>query len=333
MLFYSVPSGKFESQKTITSVHFSGYCSIVYDNAFKDCILLEKINYDNMISTICQSAFKGTNLYSVHFNVLDTIGSNAFECCSKLNFVYIPRCSKIDTSAFAYCKSLNAIFFAGNNYFVSEKNKIEIGNSVFKNCISLEYINNDNKIYSIGDYAFECCSKLSNIIIDDCEKIGSYAFRYCENLYYIKASNCRTINNGAFLDCRNLSELNIDNLDLNLTTLTDRVNTHFDENENRIEEVDHSVDMLDQRISAAEANVLTFQARITEVEDKLDSFATKEALNSIRLQMHINEQGFVVVELVLEGNIMSSIVIPYNVKFEEQIAKTDHARVDYSRTI
>jgi hypothetical protein len=41
----------------------------------------------------------------------------------------------------------------------------------------------------------------------------------------------------------------------------------------------------------------------------------------------------VVVELFIEGNVVSSIIIPYNVKFEDQIAKTDSARTDYSKTI
>jgi hypothetical protein len=49
--------------------------------------------------------------------------------------------------------------------------------------------------------------------------------------------------------------------------------------------------------------------------------------------MHINEQGYVVVELLKDDVITSSIIIPYNVKFEEQIAKTDSARTDYSKTI
>ena len=122
-------------------------------------------------------------------------------------------------------------------------------------------------------------------------------------------------------------------IDAELLNIKTDLENHYAENEERIIEVDEAVDTLNRRMDTSEANFLTLQSRTSIMEDNIQTLATKEALNSIDMQMHINEQGFVVVELFLEGNIVSSIIIPYNVKFEDQIAKTDSAKTDYSKTI
>ena len=128
-------------------------------------------------------------------------------------------------------------------------------------------------------------------------------------------------------------ENNLKRIDAEILSINTNLENHHEENAERIKEVDEAVETLNSRMGASEANFLTLQSRTSIVEDEIRTLATKEALNSINMQMHINEQGYVVVELFLEGNIVSSIIIPYNVKFEDQIAKTDSARTDYSKTI
>lgn len=128
-------------------------------------------------------------------------------------------------------------------------------------------------------------------------------------------------------------EDNLKRVDAEILSINTNLENHHKENEERIIEVDEAVETLNSRMGASEANFLTLQSRTSIIEDNVKTLATKEALNSINMQMHINEQGYVVVELFLEGNIVSSIIIPYNVKFEDQIAKTDSARTDYSKTI
>lgn len=93
----------------------------------------------------------------------------------------------------------------------------------------------------------------------------------------------------------------------------------------------NAVDTLNRRMDALETNFLILQSRTSTIEDNIQTLATKEALNSINMQMHINEQGYVVVELFIEGNVVSSIRIPYNVKIDDQIARTDSARTDHSK--
>ncbi len=126
---------------------------------------------------------------------------------------------------------------------------------------------------------------------------------------------------------------NLKRMDAEILSINTNLENHHEENAERIKEVDEAVETLNRRMGASEANFLTLQSRTSIIEDDIQTLATKEALNSINMTMHINEQGFVVVELYLEGNVVSSIIIPYNVKFEEQIAKTDSAKTDYSKTI
>lgn len=129
------------------------------------------------------------------------------------------------------------------------------------------------------------------------------------------------------------AEDNLKRIDAEILSINTNLENHHEENAERIKEVDEAVETLNSRMGASEANFLTLQSRTSIMEDDIQTLATKEALNSINMQMHINEQGYVVVELFLEGNIVSSIIIPYNVKFEDQIAKTDSAKTDYSKTI
>ena len=128
-------------------------------------------------------------------------------------------------------------------------------------------------------------------------------------------------------------EDNLKRMDAEILSINTNLENHHEENAERIKEVDEAVETLNSRMGASEANFLTLQSRTSIMEDDIQTLATKEALSSINMQMHINEQGYVVVELFLEGNVVSSIIIPYNVKFEDQIAKTDSARTDYSKTI
>lgn len=149
------------------------------------------------------------------------------------------------------------------------------------------------------------------------------------------SDDIKTINN----ELKNIDEVLTDTkddlkrIDAEILSISTNLENHHEENAERIKEVDEAVETLNRRMGASEANFLTLQSRTSIIEDDIQTLATKEALNSINMTMHINEQGFVVVELYLEGNVVSSIIIPYNVKFEEQIAKTDSAKTDYSKTI
>lgn len=173
--------------------------------------------------------------------------------------------------------------------------------------------------------------------VDIIEDLNEIRDNISENINNINLTNEEIIKTNNALNETN-TELNntkerVTKAEANVESLTLNLETHHTENAERIKEVDEAVENLSSRIGSCDANILTFEARITDVEEDITTLATKETVDSIQLQMHINEQGFVVVELLKDNVTTSSIIIPYNVKFEEQIAKTDSARTDYSKTI
>lgn len=106
------------------------------------------------------------------FNVT-TIGSACFKG-SDITGVYIPKTvTNINTAAFNNCQSLKNVYFLGTNY-------VDIGESVFENCISLSNISMSANTTAIGANAFANCTSLKKIKIpESVTVIGQNAFAGC----------------------------------------------------------------------------------------------------------------------------------------------------------
>lgn len=110
-----------------------------------------------------------------------------------------------------------------------------VGKEAFKECTSLEIINDDNVIEKIYDGAFAStklssvnfsklksiisstgmtgafanCSCLTQVNIPNCTEIGTSAFANCGKLTNIDLKNCRKIEAEAFAYCKSLEELTL----------------------------------------------------------------------------------------------------------------------------
>ena len=106
------------------------------------------------------------------FNVT-TIGSACFKN-QKITSVYIPKTvTNINTAAFNNCQSLKSVYFLGTNY-------VDIGESVFENCISLSNISLSANTTAIGANAFANCTSLKKLKIpESVTVIGQQAFAGC----------------------------------------------------------------------------------------------------------------------------------------------------------
>ena len=106
------------------------------------------------------------------FNVT-TIGSACFKN-QKSTSVYIPKTvTNINTAAFNNCQSLKSVYFLGTNY-------VDIGESVFENCISLSNISLSANTTAIGANAFANCTSLKKLKIpESVTVIGQQAFAGC----------------------------------------------------------------------------------------------------------------------------------------------------------
>ena len=91
-----------------------------------------------------------------------------------------------------------------------------VGKGAFTDCESLETVNMPG-VTNVGDYAFEGCSSLKNIILSSNASwssviIGEYAFAYCSSLTkMIIPFYWATIGKNAFEWCENLTTIGIDN--------------------------------------------------------------------------------------------------------------------------
>lgn len=180
------------------------------------------------ITTIGNSAFEGcSKVTSVSLpKTLTRIGGSAFDQCTLLKEVLIPDgVTSIGGYAFSCCtfesiklpsglKSLGVGAFA----YCAHLKEISIPNGVkslevetFQYCTSLENVELPNGMTSIGGGAFTGCKAITSIVIpDSVTSISEYAFEYCLALESIKMSNSLTnINQYAFRACRSLKEIHL----------------------------------------------------------------------------------------------------------------------------
>ena len=140
---------------------------------------------------------------------------------------------------FSGCTSLEAFYGTGNSYYTINDNRAlivdggetllayavantetsysipegvtSIGAYAFENCSSLTEITIPEGVTSIGNNAFSSCSGLTSIILPSTlTSIGLSAFNYCSSLTEITINgNISTLESYAFSGCRNLTKLTL----------------------------------------------------------------------------------------------------------------------------
>ena len=80
-----------------------------------------------------------------------------------------------------------------------------VEDSIITRSISGSYAN--DRLTSIGDYAFAYCSSLTTVSFPACTTIGHTAFAYCSSLTTVSFPACTTIGNSAFRNCSSLTSV------------------------------------------------------------------------------------------------------------------------------
>ena len=177
---------------------------------FHDCSSLTSITIPESVTSIEECAFSGcSSLTSITIpNSVTTIGEEAFEDCSSLTSITIGNgVTNIHKYAFRGCYSLNSVKISNKycyDYFKDKVTNIQnkvtnitfyganasadgrclIVNGEFQRFIEkgVTQYSIPEGVTSIGDYAFENCSRLTNITIpESVTHIGDWAFRGCGN--------------------------------------------------------------------------------------------------------------------------------------------------------
>ena len=136
-----------------------------------------------------------------------------------------------------------------------------------------------------------------------------------------------------------------DALSTEILDLSENMNTQYEQFSEELENLNSKINGLDGKFSVTEANLLTFQSRITELENAAESFTTEdtviEIFKDLKLQSHVQAgdggNSTIVVDLKLEDTLLSSVNIPYNGMAESEvvnkIARANYAITNYSITI
>ena len=216
---------------SLASITIPNSVTSIGDDAFRNCESLTYRVYDNArylgnankpYLVLVDVLDYGISSCSVHLGT--KIILNAFRKCTNLTSVTISaQVTSISVGAFYDCKRLESILVNKNNpnyssdgvaLYNKDKTKlIQVPASVASFTIP-------GSVTSIGDDAFEFCTKLTSITIPDgVTSIGHYAFAYCESLTSITIPNRVTsIGVGAFVSCTSLTRILVDETNPNYSS-------------------------------------------------------------------------------------------------------------------
>lgn len=162
-----------------------------------DCVIPEYVMaYDDVFSVtgIKSAVFYQTALRQIHLPpTMQSIGTNAFGCCPKLEIVTCNnlKCLRIGSLAFARCLSLKSVEFTGDVF---------LSKNCFYNCQNIREIRL-NAVETIEANVFNGCKNLQEIYFTSPEqiRIEQDAICFCENLKKIEIRG-QLIDNAGILD-------------------------------------------------------------------------------------------------------------------------------------
>ena len=228
------------ASSSLSTIVLSEQLKAIYENAFRGCQELTKIELPGNLITLGDEVFyKCTKLMEVSFPAsLTTIGGGIFSLCNpnisfkfadnshftstdeyisdsnNINLLFyfgkeetltIPATFEIiKTSAFYNCTTIKHIYFEDNS------NLTTIQNNAFYYCNMLETFQFPPKLTEIQTEAFRECSQLKEVKINSpLSRINEYGFSFCRKLHTlsINSTNSYIIQQYAFFKCPELSSV------------------------------------------------------------------------------------------------------------------------------
>ncbi len=192
----------FKGCASLKSVTFGKNTRFTSEDTFKDCVLLDTINLEN-ISIIYSGTFDNCAFTTLTFDFdafTNLYGSGFFTNCKQLKTVTIKGTYSKSPNQWNYfcqgCTALTSVtlpdsltaiptgFFSGCTsltQFTIPANFTAIGAYAFQNCSKITTIAIPAKVTTIGNYTFNGCSLLATVDFGTAQitSIGNYAFQNC----------------------------------------------------------------------------------------------------------------------------------------------------------
>ena len=175
-----IPPRTFACCQNLKTVKLPPNVKIIDMGAFEGCEKLTDISLPESVRAINEEAFFETNLKSLDSNA--AISKKAF-CNSSLKSIIVggDGYEIIETSTFAYCRSLERV--------VIREGVRELSDGAFEGCKNLKEIVLPDSLKIIGYGAFAFCSKLESVDLKNVSVVDDSAFRSCSSLAYVRISN------------------------------------------------------------------------------------------------------------------------------------------------
>ena len=232
----------FETSK-ISNLNFGDSFTSITESMFDSSSGFTSLTIPNSVTTIENSGFYNCDdLKTLTINGNTAIGVYGFGGCSSLSSVTMPNVTEIGKSAFRDCSSLEKInhnstydavinlsviknwAFEGNAFETLElgANVTSVKGESFAdngNLKKLHIIGNNSTIIDAEvesrpvSYhgAFENCTALEEVVIDNASSIHTYTFNYSNAIKKVTIGNCPSINNGLFKGKTSLTSLTLSN--------------------------------------------------------------------------------------------------------------------------
>lgn len=204
--------------RSLNDVTIPNSVTSIEKNAFGQCIVLADVTISNGLTSIEDFVFYNCALTSVTIpEGVKIIKGSAFDYCDSLQDIFIPasviRLGDAQSGKlFSRCENLNAINVAPENKFYSSYNGVlfdKKGETLICCPEGKTTFEIPDNVVEIGEYAFENCTHLSQMIIpDSVTNIGERAFYYCTKLSNITIpENVQEIGWNVFSNCTSLQKI------------------------------------------------------------------------------------------------------------------------------